>query len=310
LYRELLQNQPDSPLLRERLRAKLAEIYLRGSDRKGAVEQLEALLKDDPTNVQAYYYLASIAFEEKRLTDAVEYFRKTILLSPDFEPAYYDLAQAQLGLSQNSDALATLDKARGKFNQNFVLEYLTAVAFSAQKAYPESIRHFTAAEVWAKANEPKRLDERFYFQYGAACERKGDLVEAEKYFRKCLALDPDFTEAMNYLGYMWAEHGQNLDEARQLIEKAVKAEPKNGAFLDSLGWVLFKQDHLQDALEYIRQATELLEGTKEADATVYDHLGDIYFSLKDFSKAKSAWKKSLDLEPSEEVRKKYEAANP
>ena len=92
----------------------------------------------------------------------------------------------------------------------------------------------------AKATDPKQLDEGFYFELGATCERKGDYAEAEKYFEKCLHLAPDFAEAMNYLGYMWAEHGMKLDQAREMIEKALKAEPKNAAYLDSMAWVLFK----------------------------------------------------------------------
>ena len=116
---------------------------------------------------------------------------------------------------------------------------------AGRKAYAEALRHFVAAEVIAKATDPSQLNEGFYFQLGAACERKGDYAQAEQYFEKSLKLAPDFAEAMNYLGYMWAEHGMKLGQARELIEKAVKAEPKNAAFLDSLAWVLFKLDQPQ-----------------------------------------------------------------
>ncbi len=195
LYLELLQKLGDAPPIRDRVRAKLADIYLRGSDRKKAVEQLEAIIRDDPTNPQAYYLMGNIAFEEKKTAKAVEYFSKTVLLSPDFEQAYYDLALAQLGLNKPSDALATLDKARRKFaqsSQGFVLEFLTGMAFSRQKGYAEAIQHYTAAEVIAQATDPKRLNESFYFQVGAAYERKGDYAQAEKYFEKCLQLAPEF----------------------------------------------------------------------------------------------------------------------
>ena len=106
---------------------------------------------------------------------------------------------------------------------------------------------------------------------------------------------------MNYLGYMWAEHGEKLDKARELIEKALKAQPKNAAYLDSLAWVLFKQKQAQEALPYALKAAELSE---KPDATVYDHIGDIYDALKQPEKAREAWRKSVSLEPNEEVRKK------
>jgi tetratricopeptide (TPR) repeat protein len=304
VYLELLKKFPDVPLLRERVHAKLADIYLRGSEHQRAKEQLEAVIRDDPTNPQAYYWLGSIALDEKKMTEAADYLRKAILLSPDSQQAYYDLAFALIALKKGADAIATLETARKKFPQNFALEMLTGMAFSEQKGYSEALQHYTAAEVIAQATDPKRLDKTFYFQIGAAYERKGDYDQAEKYFEKCLQLAPDFSEAMNYMGYMLAEHGLKLEKARELIEKAVKAEPKNAAFLDSLGWVLFKLNQPKEALTHVLKAVELSE---EPDPTLYDHLGDIYAALNQPDKAREAWRKSLSLEPSDAVRKKLEA---
>jgi tetratricopeptide (TPR) repeat protein len=299
VYLDLLKNFPDLPLVR----ARLAEIYLRGNDHQRAVEQLEGLVKNDPTNPQAYYFLGSIAMEDRKWAEAIEQFNKTLLLNPGFEQAYYDLASAQMSSGKTSDALSTIEKARKKFPQNFVIEFMTGLLMSRQKAYDEAIRHYTAAEVIAKATEPRRLNQAFYFQIGAAYERKGEIAEAEKYFEKCLELAPDFAEAMNYLGYMWAEHDMHLDRARELIEKAIKLEPKNAAYLDSLGWVLFRLHQPTQALDYVLKAVELSD---EPDATVQDHLGDIYSALNQMDKARDAWKKSLALEENDKIRKKLE----
>jgi tetratricopeptide (TPR) repeat protein len=304
LYVDLLKQLPDMPLLRDRIHAKLADIYLRGKDPKQAGDQLEAIIRDDPTNPQANYYLGSILFDEKKLAEAADYFGKAILFKPDMQEAYFDLAQAQLAQDKPSEALATLEKARQKFPQSFILEYFTAVALTRQKAYTQALEHFTAAEVVAQATNPKLLTETFYFQFGAANERKGDYTQAEKYFQKCLQLQPDFAEALNYLGYMWAEHGLNLDQARGLIEKAVKIEPKNAAYLDSLAWVLFKLNQPKAALPYALEAAKLSD---QPDATVYDHIGDIYASLNQLTDARAAWRKSLSLEPNEDVRKKLDS---
>ena len=229
------------------------------------------------------------------------------MLSPDLESGYYFLALAQIEENQPNEALATLDKARQKFAQSFDLEFYTALAYSRQKAYAEALRHYVTAEIIAQATDPQRLREGFYFQLGATCERKGDYAQAEKYFEKCLQLAPDFADAMNYLGYMWAEHGMKLEKARELIENALKAEPKNAAFLDSMAWVLFKLNQPAEALPYALKAAELSE---KPDATVYDHIGDIYNTLKQVEKAREAWSKSLSLEPNEEVRKKLEPSGP
>jgi len=172
-----------------------------------------------------------------------------------------------------------------------------------QKNFDKALPHFTAAEVVAQATDPRLLTEEFYFQFGAACERSGDLAQASKYFEKSLQIAPNFSEALNYLGYMWAEHGENLDKARDMIERAVKAEPKNAAYLDSLGWVLYKLNQPKEALPYALQAAQLSE---QPDATVYDHIGDIYAALHDLNNAREAWRKSLALEASDQVKKKID----
>lgn len=303
LYLELLKTLPDIPQVRERVHAKLAEIYIRNSDRKGATEQLLAILKEDSTNPQIYYYLGGLAFEDKHLDEAVDYFRKALILNPNFEHAYYDMASALLGLNRTSDARTALEQAGQKFPQSFIREYLLAVAFRQEKAYQEALEHFTAAEVIARATDPKRLTESFFFQIGATHERKGDLVEAEKYFEKSLELAPDNPETLNYLGYMWAEHGTNLAKAREYIEKALKREPENAAYLDSMAWVLFQLKQPQEALVHVQKSVKLSE---EPDAVLLDHLGDILSALGRGDEACDAWRKSLQVEPSAEVKKKLD----
>jgi tetratricopeptide (TPR) repeat protein len=301
----LLKRLPDTPGIRERVRANLAEIYLQSSDHKLAAEQLEAIIREDPTNPQAYYFLGRFALEANKSAEAAENFSKMVLLSPEFEPAYYLLAMAQIDINKPADAVATLEKARKKFAPSFALEFWTATALSRQKNYSDALKHYTAAEVMAKAADSKQLDERFYFEVGATYERKGDYEEAEKYFEKCLTLAPDFAEAQNYLGYMWAEHGTKLDKAKELIEKATKAQPKNAAYLDSMAWVLFKLNQPNEALTYALKAVDLCE---PPDATLFDHVGDIYAALKQVDKAREAWSKSVALEPNPEVRKKLDSS--
>jgi tetratricopeptide (TPR) repeat protein len=303
IYVELLKIFPDVPLVRERVRAKLADIYLRSNDRKHAADLLQVIIRDHPTDARAYYFLGSIAYDETNYVLAAECFSKTVLLNPDFEAAYSELASAQLALNKNADAQATLETGRKKFPRSFVLEYLSGMACSQQKDYTNTVKHFTTAEVIAQATATNRLNHIFYFQFGSACERLGDFTQAEKYFEQCLQLAPNFDEAQNYLGYMWAEHGQNLDRARELIEKALKAEPKNPAYLDSMAWVLFKLNQPQQALDFELKA---IANSDEPDAEIYNHLGDIHAALGQTEKARDAWRKSIGLEPNEQVRKKLE----
>jgi tetratricopeptide (TPR) repeat protein len=304
IYLDLLKKLPDVPLLRQKIHARLTEIYLHGDDRKLAAEQLQAIIREDPTNPQPYYWLGALLLEQKKFQEAADDFNRCILMNKDFEPAYYDLAVAQLNLNKPGEALTTLDNARQRFKPGFQLEFWTGTALIRQKAYKEALRHYTQAEVLGRATEPKRLNELFYFEFGAAFERAGDLEQAEKYFQKCLDTAPNFAEALNYLGYMWVEHGKKLDEAKTLIEKAVKLEPKNAAYLDSLGWALFKMGQPKEALTNVLKAAEF---SAEPDATIYDHLGDIYAALNERDKAREAWQKSLSVEASEAVEKKLKS---
>jgi tetratricopeptide (TPR) repeat protein len=296
IYLKILERYPNLPGLRE----KLAEVFLRNRQGPQAAAQLQAILRNRPTDFRPYFLLGSIEYEENKMPEAAEHFTKALLLNPDFEPAYYELAGAQLGLKQTAEALATLGKARAKFKPSFVCEYLTAVAYTGLKQYTNAIRNFLAAEVIARVTETNRLTHVLYFQIGAAYERNQQFDEAERAFKQCLERSPDFAEALNYLGYMWADRNVNLAEARAMIEKAVKLEPKNAAFLDSLGWVLYRLGQPREALKYLQQS---IENSKEPDSTLYDHLGDIYHTLQQPDQAREAWRKSLAIEPNEDKAK-------
>ena len=306
LYQKLLEQFPQLPGVRE----KLADLYLRNKDYKQAAGHLQSIVDSNPTDPRAHYLLGSLAYEAKDMTNAVECFSKVLLLNPKFESAYYDLAGAQISLDQTTNALQTLAKARDRFKPSFVCEFYTGLAYGRLKDYRKSVEHLVAAEVVARATETNRLNHLFYFQLGAAYERNKQFDEATQSFRKCLELAPDFSEALNYLGYMWAERGENLAEAREMIEKAVKQEPKNAAFLDSLGWVLYQLNLPKDALAYLLKAIEYSEGP---DATLYDHLGDVYRALEESENARAAWQKALTLEPNDDkaaLRKKLDGLPP
>ena len=305
LYEELIKDLPDDSPQLGIIHEKLADIYLHNHDNKKATEHLQAIVRDNPTDSQTYYILGSLAYDETNYLRATEYFANAILFNPDFEMAYYNLATAQLGANRSPEALQTLDRARRRFGQSFSVEYLQGMAFNQEKDYTNALQHYTTAEIVAKNGDTNRLTDGFYFQLAATYERTGDYAQAEKYFKQSLQLAPDSPETLNYLGYMWAEHGLKLDQAKDYITKALKAEPKSAAYLDSMAWVLFQLHQPKPALDY---ALKALQNSAEEDATLYDHLGDIYNALGQKDKAREAWNKSLSLETNDVVRKKVESA--
>jgi tetratricopeptide (TPR) repeat protein len=304
IYLKLLADSSEPALLREALHEKLADIYFQSEDRTNAMKQLEAIVRDNPTRFpRAWFFLGELSYEDGKLAEASDDFENALQWDPTLEQAYYELALVQIDLHHVDAAFKTLDLARAKFPKTFSLEFYTGIVYSHVKNYTEAMRHFEAAELIGEATNPKELDYRFYFQFGSACERNQKYKEADEYLQKSVTLNPDFGEGLNYLGYMLADLGQQLPRARSLIEKALQLEPKNGAYLDSLGWVFFKENQPQQALPLLLKAEDL---SPEPDATVLDHLGEVYRALHQQGKAIESWKKSLSIESNADVKKKLE----
>jgi Flp pilus assembly protein TadD len=122
-------------------------------------------------------------------------------------------------------------------------------------------------------------------------------------FRRVIALDPKHAEAYNYVGYMYAEKGQNLDEAIELIGKALALEPDNGYFIDSLGWAYYQQGRYVDALRELKRAV----AKAKEDPVIFEHLGDALVKNGFEDDAAAAWEKALELDPSADgVKRKLE----
>lgn len=297
IYRSLLEAQPDLPGLRERL----TDYYLRADDSEKAIEQLKGLAASNPTSSFPPFCLGLIALEDKRFDEAVQYFSHALDLDPDDPFNHVQLAIALMSQEKAESALEVLGRARAKFPHQFEIELYTATALIELKRYDQAVRHLTSAEIIAGATLPNRLNHLFYFQAGMANERAKLYDEAARCFERAIQLKPDFAEALNYLGYMWAERGEHLDRALQHIRKAVELEPNNAAFLDSLAWVLYQKGRPDEALVQQQRAIEL---TKEPDATLYDHLGDILHKLNRFDEARDAWRRAFEIEPTPELEEK------
>jgi tetratricopeptide (TPR) repeat protein len=149
-----------------------------------------------------------------------------------------------------------------------------------------------------------RIRHRLSSIYSAA----HDYAHAEEQLQRVLDDDPSDATASNDLGYLWAERNTRLDEAERLIRKAleldreqrrtggevrVDGDSDNAAYVDSLGWVLFRRGRLDEARRELERATRMLEGGD--DPVLWDHLGDVYFRMHETARARAAWKKALSL---------------
>jgi Flp pilus assembly protein TadD len=183
------------------------------------------------------------------------------------------------------------------------LIHLGFVRYTAQD-YPAASRTFEQAEQVGAAHGQTEFNAAFFFWYGASCERAGQFEHAEKLLLHALELEPDFADALNYLAYMWSEKSLHLDRALLFSRKALRQEPDNGAFLDTLGWIFYQQGRFQDALAPLTKAAELIPD----DATISEHLGDLFLKLNQPQQAVKYWTSAYQLDNANEtVAKKLRA---
>lgn len=131
------------------------------------------------------------------------------------------------------------------------------------------------------------------FSLSAAYVQDEQYENGEKVLEEIYEQDPDDIAVCNDLGYLYADQDKNLEQALEMIGKAIEAEPENKAYLDSMGWVLFRLGRYEESLKYLEQA---VEDSEEGDAVLWDHLGDCYDKLGKAEKAQEAWKSALKHE--------------
>jgi tetratricopeptide (TPR) repeat protein len=158
--------------------------------------------------------------------------------------------------------------------------------------YERSRRYKEAEDAARKAEAipgDPRENEMTWFLLGAIYERQKQFDKAEEEFKKVLNVDPKNAPALNYYGYMLADRGMRLDEAQEMIQRALDQEPFSGAYLDSLGWVYYKQNKLDQAETALHKAVE----RDSHDPTIRGHLGDVYAKQGKMEQAATEWEKSL-----------------
>lgn len=128
------------------------------------------------------------------------------------------------------------------------------------------------------------------FAYAECLERLGQLGDAEQVLREVLEREPDNPTALNFLGYLFANHGIRLEEAVGLVQRALARDPDNGAYLDSLGWAYFRLGRYEEARKLLERAVILTGG----DPVIHDHLGDVYKALRLNDLARDQYRLSLD----------------
>ncbi len=307
LYLRVLELQPDDANAQE----KLATGFVLTNQRDKAVEMLEQIIKEHPEKYQPYDLLAQVLDEEarslqraNRIEEAKAKFAKvaanyeqSLLINPNHAGTYVRLAELLLGALRDPDrAVKLLGEARRRFPGAPEIVYYLGIAQREAKQSQQAVATFEEALHEAQIEEDDDfVNAKFYFNYGAAAEQAGLYNKAADLLRKSIALDPENSaEACNYLGYMWADHNMNLEEAETMIRRALQSEPNNASYLDSIGWVEFRKGQFDRALDDLLRAAKTAE---REDPVVFEHIGDTYIKLNRTREALEAWQKALSLDP-------------
>ncbi len=161
-----------------------------------------------------------------------------------------------------------------------------AIMYTRVKRWSEAEEALNKAEALSTKPEDK---EYVYFLRGSTYEREKKYDEAEAEFKKVLAVNPQSAVTLNYLGYMNADRGVQLEDSLNYIKQAVSMEPTNGAYLDSLGWAYFRLGKYDLAEESLTKASLHMN----SDPTVQDHLGDLYQKTGRLKLAAAHWERAV-----------------
>ncbi|MBN2322582.1 MAG: tetratricopeptide repeat protein [Spirochaetes bacterium] len=263
-----------------------------------ALLQAERVKVLDPEFLENRYLLGDIFYALRRTKDAIEEFMYFTRHSEEKGDALLKLGMLYDEAGDHDKAIEQFSEAVKLFPENDKLYYYLGLEYRIVEDYKN------AAWAFRKAIELRDDDPEYYFNLGVSCERMGKIEEAIRYLDRSVTLDDTNPISLNYLGYILADEGIRLEEAKDYIEKALSAEPDNSAYLDSMGWVYFKLAEYAKAKEYLVAATSDIDTTNKENYLIYEHLGDVYYVLGLFFEAKEAWQKALSIKHTEGVAKK------
>jgi tetratricopeptide (TPR) repeat protein len=275
---------------------KLLRYYQKAGELQKAIIIAKTITSLAPDDNDLKRRLALLYFQVDSLRQADSIFTELLEIEQDNVIDLYYSGRIAL-------AFDDFDMAEAHFNR------LTAVADSIvdgwlNLGYVYRLKNSADLELAAYENGLEymhNLDDstRLLYAMGGASERYGRFDRAVEIFEKIVRLRPEYSPALNYLGYMLADRGIRLDYARILIEKALAIMPENGAYIDSYGWLFFRLGEYHKALEHLLRAYEYIDN----DPVIADHIGDVYEALGDNEMANQYWNKALQLDPDNETLK-------
>jgi tetratricopeptide (TPR) repeat protein len=235
-------------------------------------------------------YLGQVAEEQKRLPEALDWY-KSIEPGEQYVLGRIRYAQVLARQGKLDDGRAWLQASDVNDSQQRVQLLLAEAQMLRDADQVKVAFDLVARELDRLPNNPELL-----YDHAMLAERMDRVDILESSLRKLIGIRPDHAHAYNALGYSLADRNQRLPEARELIEKALKLAPEDAFIMDSMGWVLFRQGQLADALTYLKRAHEL-----RPDPEISAHLGEVLWVLGHREEAERIFKDGLNKNPGNDV---------
>jgi len=253
-------------------------------------ETFRRILEKDSENKDALYHVAHALWRKERLRKAVRVLDRLVQgEEPDTRGLFlYGLILESRGRPKTAQQMYERLLQREKDHKP-CLRRLASLAQRSEN-WEDAVVYFRQLVSMDQGDAGAR------FGLAAALERTGLFRESALEMKTLMVQKKHGPEVLNYLGYMFAEKGIYLDQAEELILEALRYDPKNGAFVDSLGWVYYQKRQYRPALEMLLQAKELLWAQGEDDPVIREHIGDTYAHLGRQRQAMKGWKKALRLD--------------
>ena len=206
------------------------------------------------------------------------------------------LANAQAFGGDTEAGVATIREAQRIDPDTAQWFFSEAVYRSFAKQYDRAIPLLERfIETYRESGDDEELVRRAQFQLSALHTQRGETDLGAEILLAVLEEEPDNAQANNDLGYLWADAGVKLDRAESMIRKALAAEPDNAAYLDSLGWVLYRRGKYEEALSALEDAVRVAESNDRLDGVILEHLGDARAKLGRRDEAKKAYARAAEL---------------
>src|SRR5580700_5526812 len=266
----------------------LGQLYRETSNYTAAVNTFEEMIHLGTEEDRRARVMIMDTYRDARdMPKALDAAHKAVDAYPKDRPIL--IAQALLiGENAQADqAVSQLHALLDGSSADFEIQLDIAQVYEESKRWADAEQAIHAAEKIQPDSSGKEMSS---FLMGAIFERQKKYDKAEEEFRKVLNVNPRNASTLNYYGYMLADRGIRLEEAADLIKRALADDPNNAAYQDSLGWAYFKQNKLDEAEGLLRKAA-----TREShDPTILSHLGDVYAKMGKDSLAEAQWQKSLN----------------